>query len=154
MGLLARLLGAASHSDRHLLEDLLAAYRSEAEHAHHLRQHAALARYPQAAEQLRALADREDRHAAVLRDLILAHGGGVPPIAPEPLPGGNPWARAVAAQQAAQRKRREMLQRVNRWDPEATDVADALRRIERDDGSVMGVYNDLVMRADPQSLDD
>jgi len=153
MGLLARLLGATPHTERHLLEDLLAAYRSEAEHAEHLRQHAALARYPQAAEQLRALADHEDRHAAVLRDLVLAHGGGVPPIAPAPLAGGNPWARAVAAQQAAQRKRREMLQLVNRWDPEFVEVADVLRRIEREDGGVMGVYNDLVMRADPQSLD-
>src|SRR5262245_43585677 len=154
MGLLARLLGAVPRTERSLLDDLLAAYRSEAEHAHHLRQHAALARYPQAAEQLRALAEHEDRHAAVLRDLVLAHGGGVPPIAPEPLVGANPWARAVAAQEAAQRKRREMLQRVNRWDPDAIDVANLLRRIEREDGSVMAVYNDLVMRADPQSLDD
>jgi hypothetical protein len=153
MGLLARLLGATPHTDRNLRDDLVAAYRREAEHAHHLRQHATLARYPQAAAQLSALADGEDRHAAILRDLVLAHGGGVPPIAPAPLAGGNPWARAVAAQQAAQRKRREMLQLVNRWDPEFAEVADVLRRIEQEDGSVMGVYNDLVMRADPQSLD-
>jgi hypothetical protein len=154
MGLLARLFGPMVHGDRGLVADLLTAYRAEAEHAHHLRQHAERARYPQAALRLRSLADQEDRHAAALRDLLVARGGGVPPIAPDPLPGRNPWERAVAVQQAAQRKRREMLQRLNRWDPEAADAALVMRRIEREDGDAIGLYNDLVMRADPQSLDD
>jgi rubrerythrin len=154
MGLLARLLGTSSHTAHDLVADLTTAYRAEAEHAQHLRQHAERARYPQAAEYLRQLAAQEDRHAASLRDLIASHGGGVPPVAPEPLTGRNPWERAVAAQQAAQRKRREMLQRVNRWDPEAVEAATVMRRIEREDGATMGIYNDLVMRADPQSLDD
>ena len=154
MGLLARLLGTSPHTDRDLVADLVAAYRAEAEHAQHLRQHAERARYPQAADHLRRLAEQEDRHAIALRDLIVAHGGGVPPIAPDPLAGRNPWERAVAAQQEAQRKRREMLQRVNRWDPEATEAATIMQRIEREDGEAIGTYNDLVMRADPQSLDD
>lgn len=154
MGLLARLLGATPHTSRSLLDDLLAAYRAEAEHAQHLRQQADRARYAQAAERLRALASAEDRHAAALRDLIAAHGGGVPPVAPDPLPGGNPWARAVAAQQEAQAKRREMLQRANRWDPENPEAAAVFARIEHEDGQAIGLYNDLVMRADPQSLDD
>lgn len=153
MGFLSRLLGVSAHSERALADDLVSAYRAEAEHAEHLRQHAARARYPQAAAALRQLAEQEDGHAAALRDLLTAHGGGVPPVAPEPLLGVNPWARAVAAQQAAQRKRREMLQRINRWDPEAAEAAAVMRRIEREDGAAMGIYNDLVMRADPQSLD-
>jgi len=152
MGLLARLLGVTDPLD--LTHDLEAAYRAEAEHAQHLRQHAARARYPQAAATLRTLAEQEERHAAALRDLIAARGGGVPPIAPDPLAGRNPWERAVAAQEEAQRKRREMVQRMNRWDPEMPDVVEALRRIEHEDGEAMGLYNDLVMRADPQSLDD
>ena len=154
MSILARLLGATTHTEQQLLEDLLAAYRAEAEHAAHLRQHAERARYPQAAEQLNALAAREDVHAAALRDLIAAHGGGIPPIAPRPLQGRNPWERAVAAQEAAQRKRREMIQRANRWDDHANDAAQLMRRIEQEDRALSGVYNDLVMRADPQSLDD
>ncbi|HWP99739.1 MAG TPA: ferritin family protein [Vicinamibacterales bacterium] len=154
MSLLARLLGAMPHDKRHLLDDLLDAYRAEAEHAAHLRQHAERARYPQAAAQLQALAAQEDRHAAMLRELIQQLGGGVPPIAPAPLPGRNPWARAVAAQEAAQRKRREMLQRVNRWDPEAPEAAALMRRIEQEDRDAAGLYSDLIMRADPQSLDD
>lgn len=154
MGLLARLLGTTRSGAPDLIADLVAAYRVEAEHAQHLRQHAERARYPQAAEQLRTLAAQEERHAAALRDLIVARGGGVPPVAPEPLAGRNPWERAVAAQQEAQRKRREMLQRANRWDPEVAEAAAVLARIEREDGEAIGVYNDLVMRADPQSLDD
>jgi rubrerythrin len=154
VSILARLLGGTAHTERQLLHDLLDAYRAEAEHAEHLRQHAERARYPQAAAQLQALAAQEDRHAAALRDLIAQHGGGIPPIAPKPLPGGNPWSRAVAAQEAAQRKRREMLQRVNRWDPEAPEAAALMQRIEREDRQASGIYNDLVMRADPQSLDD
>jgi rubrerythrin len=154
VSILARLLGATTHTEHQLLEDLLAAYRAEAEHAAHLRQHAERARYPQAAAQLTALAEREDRHAAALRDLIAAHGGGIPPIAPRPLPGRNPWERAVAAQEAAQRKRREMIQRANRWDDHADDAALVMRRIEQEDREASGIYNDLVMRADPQSLDD
>jgi rubrerythrin len=152
MGLLARLLGVTDSHD--LVHDLEVAYRAEAEHAQHLRQHAERARYPQAAETLRTLAEQEERHAAALRDLIAARGGGVPPIAPDPLPGRNPWERAVAAQEEAQRKRREMVQRMNRWDPDVPDVVSALQRIEHEDGEAMGLYNDLVMRADPQSLDD
>jgi len=154
VSILARLLGASTHTERQLVDDLLDAYRAEAEHAEHLRQHAERARYPQAAAQLNALAEREAGHAAALRDLIAAHGGGIPPIAPRPLPGLNPWARAVAAQEEAQRKRREMIQRANRWDDHATDAADLMRRIEREDREASGIYNDLVMRADPQSLDD
>lgn len=154
MGILARLLGTQTHSDRDLVADLVLAYRAEAEHAEHLRQHAGRARYPQAAEHLRRLADQEDRHAAALRALIVARGGGVPPIAPDPLGGRNPWERAVAAQQEAQRKRREMLQRINRWDPDAAEAATVMQRIEQEDGQAIGTYNDLVMRADPQSLDD
>jgi rubrerythrin len=154
MGILATLLGGSRREARALTSDLVAAYRAEAEHAYHLRQHAERARYPQAAEALRRLAEQEDRHAAALRDLLVAGGGGVPPVAPDPLPGRNPWERAVAAQQEAQRKRREMVQRVNRWDPEAAEAADLMRRIELEDGTAMGVYDDLVMRADPHSLDD
>jgi len=152
MRFLARLLGGTD--DRELATDLVAAYRAEAEHAEHLRQHAARARYPQAADALRRLAEQEDRHAAALRDLLVAAGGGVPPVAPDPLPGGNPWERAVAAQREAQTKRREMVQRLNRWDPDAAESVAVMRRIEREDGAAMAVYNDLVMRADPHSLDD
>jgi hypothetical protein len=136
-----------------LLADLVTDYRAEAEHAEHLREHAGRARYPQAAAALRELAAQEDRHAAALRDLILARGGGVPPIAPDPIPGRNPWERAVNAHKAAQAKRQRLLSRINAWDPQEPAAVEVLRRIEREDAGAMAVYDELVMRADPQSLD-
>lgn len=152
MGWITRLLGGREDV-RSLVDELVADYRAEAEHAEHLRDHARRARYDQAAEAMRLLAEQEDRHAARLRDLILALGGGVPPIAPDPIPGRNPWERAVAAHKAAQAKRQQILARINAWDPERPDAVAVLRTIEREDADAMSVYDDLVMRADPQSLD-
>jgi len=152
MGWLSRLLGTSA-GERDLLSDLTDAYRAEAEHAVHLRQHAGRSRYPQAGAALEALAVQEERHAARLRDLIQSLGGGVPPIAPEPLLGQNPWARAVAAHKAAHDKRHGHIMRINHWDPGHPKVVGVLRDIEREDAGAMGVYDDLIMRSDPQSID-
>ena len=155
MGWLTRLFGGLSGhgNERDLLVELADDYRAEAEHAAHLREHAERARYAQAAARLRELAEQEDRHADALRDLIHSLGGGVPPIAPDPIPGRNPWERAVNAHKAAQAKRQQLIRRINAWDPDRPDAVDVLRRIEREDAEAMGAYDDLVMRADPQSLD-
>jgi rubrerythrin len=152
MGLLSRLLGTAD-GRRDLVEDLVDAYRSEAAQATYLRQHAERARYPQVAVALRRLADTEERHAAQLRDHIHSLGGGVPPVAPTPLPGKNQWERAVAALREARRKRNRMIERMSAWDPDAPDAVALLHGIEREDAADFGVYDDLVMRSDPHSLD-
>ncbi len=152
MGLLSRLLGTADER-RDLVEDLVEAYRAEAAQATYLRQHAERARYPQAAAALRRLADTEERHATRLREHIQSLGGGVPPVAPIPLPGKNQWERAVAALREARKKRNRMIERIGDWDPEAPDAAALLREIEREDAGDFGVYDDLVMRSDPHSLD-
>jgi rubrerythrin len=152
MGLLARLLGTAD-GRRNLVEDLLEAYRAEAEHASRLRHHADHARYPQVAETLRGLADAEDVHAALLRDRILALGGGVPPVAPVPPVALNQWSRAVAARKEAQQKRRRLVELVGRWDPEHPEEVAILHRIEAEDASHLETYERLVMRADPHALD-
>jgi len=152
MGWLSRLLGTGA-GRRDLIADLVEGYRAEAEHAAHLREHAARARYPQAADSLRTLADQEDRHAAALSGLIQSIGGGLPPIAPDPIPGQNQWARAVAAHEAARRKRQGHLTRLNYWDPEHPKAVAVLRTIEREDAAVLRIYDDLIMRSDPQSRD-
>jgi rubrerythrin len=152
MGLLSRLLGTAD--ERHdLVEDLVEAYRAEAAQAAWLRQHAERARYPHAAATLRRLADTEERHATRLRERIQSLGGGVPPVAPTPLPGKNQWERAVAALREARRKRNRLIERISHWDPESPDAVALLREIEREDASDFGAYDDLVMRSDPHSLD-
>jgi len=151
MGLLSRLMGARVRRD--LLAELLDDYRAEATHAAHLRQHADSARYPQVAERLRALAEIEDRHAGMLRDHILGLGGGIPPVAPAPLPGRNQWERAVAVRGAAQQKRRRLIEHATHWDPEEPASARLLARIYDEDGEALASYDDVVVRSDPHALD-
>jgi len=152
MGLLSRLLGSED-GGHNLVGDLLEAYRAEAEHGARLRHHADRARYPQVAETLRQLARAEDAHAALLRDRILALGGGVPPVAPPEPVATNQWSRAVAARKEAQQKRRRLVEIISRWDPEHPDEAAVLRHIEREDTSHLEAYEGLVIRADPHAID-
>ena len=118
-----------------------------------LRQHAELARYPQVASQLRALADIEDRHAGLLREHILGLGGGIPPVSPAPLAGHNQWERAVVARKAAQEKRRRLIEHATHWDPDEPTAARLLARIYDEDGETLSFYDDVVIRSDPHALD-
>ena len=152
MGLLSRLLGGRS-TNRDLIAELIADYRAEATQAAHLRQHAEQARYPQVASRLQALAEIEERHAGWLRDHILGLGGGIPPVAPAPLAGHNQWERAVVARQAAQEKRRRLIEHATHWDPEEPTAAKLLARIYDEDGETLASYDDVVVRSDPHALD-
>jgi rubrerythrin len=152
MGLLSRLL-AGGTTARDPLVDLAQDYRDEAEQAARLRQHAERARYPQVAEALRRLAEIEDRHAGWLRDRLVTLGGRVPALEPAPATGNNQWERAVAALQVAQGKRRRLIEQIARWDPDEPELVELLGRIEQEDTRTLGVYEDIVMRSDPQSHD-
>ena len=151
MGLLSRLFGATAARD--LLADLAEDYRAEAEQAAHLRAHADRARYPQAAEALRRLAQVEERHATWLRDHLVNLGGEVPALEATEVTGKNQWERAVAALHDAQAKRRRLVEQVAHWDPDEPEVVDLLRRIEQEDLREQTVYEALIMRSDPQSID-
>ena len=152
MGLLSRLLGPG-HRPRDLLADLAEDYVAEAEHAALLRSQADKARYPQAASALRRLADIETRHSEWLRDRLIALGGQVPLVEPPALTGSSQWERATIAHQAAQMKRRRLIEQIVHWDPEEPEAVELLRRIEREDQGALGTYDDIIMRSDPQALD-
>lgn len=152
MGMLARWLGFGN-GRRDLLTDLLTAYTAEATQAANLRQQAGQARYRQVADALEGMAATEDRHAGWLRERILALGGDIPPVAPEPLRGRNQWERVVAAHHAALAKRKRVVDLVSRWDPEHPDDVAVLSRVEREDARDLELYEGLVMRSDPQALD-
>ena|SRR3989442_1381668 len=152
MGRLSRLLGAGEGA-RDLLADLVEDYRAEAQHAILLRQHAERARYPQVATALRRLAALEDRHAGWLRDRIVARFGEVPTVDPELVSGKNQWERLVTAFAAAQRKRRRLIEQISHWDPGEPDAVELFRRIRDEDHAEFPVYEGLIMRSDPQSLD-
>jgi len=152
MGLLRRLLGSG-HPRRDLLTELLDDYRAEVAQAIQLRHDADRARYPHVAARLRGLAEAEDRHAALLRDHILGLGGGIPPVAPEPLGGRNQWERAVGARKAAQDKRRRLIEHAMHWDPDEPAAAGLLARIYDEDCRALAAYDDVVVRSDPHALD-
>jgi hypothetical protein len=151
MGLLSRLFGTTAARD--LLADLAEDYRAEAEQAARLRAQADRARYPQAADALRRLAQVEERHATWLRDHIVNLGGEVPALATPEVQGRNQWERAVGALHEAQAKRRRMIEQVAHWDPDEPDVVELLHRIEQEDLREQTVYEALIMRSDPQSID-
>ena len=152
MGLLSRLFGNQG-GVRDLLADLTEDYRAEAAQAALLRAHAERARYPQAASALGALAETEERHAEWLRMRLLALGGQPPPAPRATAGGNNQWERAVAALHAAQAKRRRLVEQIAHWDPEEPEMAALLRRIEQEDQGQQPVYEALIMRSDPQSID-
>ena len=152
MTLWSRLFGAGEAA-RDLVADLIEDYRAEAEQAAHLRLHADRARYPQAAEALRRLADVEARHAGWLRDRIGVLGGTVPTLQAVPPPGSNQWERAVAAFQVAQAKRRRLVEQIAHWDPDEPEIVDLLRRIEAEDTAEQAAYEHLIMRSDPHAID-
>jgi len=77
----------------------------------------------------------------------------VPAVAPAPVTGNNPWERAVAALLAAQAKRRRLVEHIAHWDPDEPEAVALLRRIEDEDTREQVVYENLIMRSDPQSLD-
>lgn len=152
MGIVARLFGLKD-GRRELVADLTDAWRAEAEHAAHLRLQMAHAKYPQVTETLERLAATEERHAAAIRDRLLALGGEVPPLAPRALRGKNQWERVVAAHHEAQAKRKRLLDMIAHWDPEEPEAVAVLAQVEQDDTTDLEVYEGLVMRSDPQALD-
>ena len=152
MGLLSRLFGNQG-GVRDLLADLTEDYRAEAAQAALLRAHAERARYPQAASALGALAETEERHAGWLRMRLLALGGQPPPALRATAGGNNQWERAVAALHAAQAKRRRLVEQTAHWDSEEPEVVALLRQIAQEDQSQLPVYEALIMRSDPQSID-
>ena len=152
VGVWSRLFGAGE-VPRDLVGDLLEDYRAETEQAAHLLQHAARARYPQVADTLRRLAEVETRHAGWLRDRLALLGAAAPAVEPGPAPGGNQWQRAVAALQAAQRKRKRLIEQIVHWDPDEPETVELLQRIEREDVGGHEAYEGLIMRSDPHAID-
>jgi bacterioferritin (cytochrome b1) len=95
----------------------------------------------------------EDRHAEMLRLRLLALGGLPQAVEAPAVVGGNQWERAVAALHGAQTKRRRLIEQISHWDPEEPEMVTLLRQIEQEDQSQQLVYEALIMRSDPQSID-
>lgn len=152
MGLVARWLGR-NEARPDVIADLAAEYRAHAELAMQLRGHAEQARYPQVARALRDVAATEERHAAWILDHLRRRGGRPPALAPAELGGRNQWERAVALARTARTLRRQLVERIARWDPAEPEVASLFARIEQEDAAQLAVLDRIVMRSDPHAID-
>jgi len=151
MGVLSRLFG--SGREREVLTDVVQAYRAERQQADLLTRNAERARYPQAAEAMRRLAEEETRHAEQLRQHLHVLGGDLPTVEPAAVVGNSQWERIVSAYESAQAKRRRLIELMTHWDPEEPELAALLRQIADDDQRQFQVYDAVIMRSDPQALD-
>jgi len=150
MGVLSRLFGGGS--EREVLADVVQAYRAERQQADLLTRNAERARYPQAAEAMRRLAEDETRHAEQLRQHLHVLGGDLPTVEPAAVVGNSQWERFVSAYESAQAKRRRLIELVSHWDPEEPELAALLRQIADDDQGQFAVYEAIIMRSDPQAI--
>ena len=151
MGFLSRLFGGGR--EREVLADVVQAYRAERQQAELLRRNAERAKYPQAADAMRRLAEEETRHAEQLRQHLHVLGGDLPTVEPLALVGNSQWERILAAYEAAQAKRRRLIELVSHWDPDEPELAALLRQIADEDQREFRVYEAVMMRSDPQAID-
>lgn len=156
MGLWDRLIGTGPVEEqdaRRVLPELLASYREEVRLARQMREHADHAPHQGGAQQLRAVAEEQDRLAQLLRDKISALGGEVSNhIAP--LRGGkNHWARVTHDLEESQALRRHYNEQAIRWDPHLPDVVALYRILEQEKARILASLRDIALRADPHALD-
>ena len=151
MGVLSRIFGGGR--EREVLTDVVQAYRAERQQADLLRENAARAKYPQAADAMLRLAEHEAEHAEQLRHHLHVLGGDLPTVEPLPLVGNSQWERTVAAYEAAQAKRRRLIELIGHWDPDEPEFAALLRQIAAEDQREFKVYEAVIMRSDPQAID-
>jgi len=151
MGVLSRLFG--SGREREILTDVVQAYTAERQQAQLLRHNAERARYPQAAEAMRRLAEHETEPAEQLRPHLHVIGGDLPTVEPLSMIGNSQWQRIVAAYELAQAKRRRLVELIGHWDPDEPELVALLRRIAEEDQREFHVYEGVIMRSDPQAID-
>jgi hypothetical protein len=156
MGLWERLIGTGPVEEkdaRSVLPELLASHREEVRLARQIREHADHAPHQIGAQQLRAVAEEQDRLAQLLRDKIVALGGEVSDhIAP--LRGGkNHWARVTRDLEDNQALRRHYNEQAIHWDPDLPDVVELYRTLGQGKTRIIAVLRDIALRADPHALD-
>jgi hypothetical protein len=160
MGLLKRLFAPAETivADE-ILDGLLADYIAEAKLAKQLRDHAALAPYPQAAERLNVLAAAEEAQAERLRREIIGRGGNDRLAgAAKALADGsaksarNHWARMVLDLDEDRAAGKRYLEQAIRWEDHDAALGDLLHELQREEQRHRHALQDLAARADPQAL--
>jgi hypothetical protein len=153
MRLLKRLVAAPSLRREDLLRDLGGNYSAELALAQQLREHAALAPYPAAAERLAALADAEEAQAKRLAETIASLGGTAEAAAAKPAIGRSHWARLMMDLEAEQAAGARYLEQAIAWENEFPAIGDLLRELEHEEQRHRVLLRDLLAKSDPQALD-
>lgn len=156
MGFWERLIGsdpAQSKDTRDLVSDLVFSCTEEQGLAQQLREHAERAPHHAGAQQLRAVAEQQDRVVQLLQDALNARGETAP-TEPKPAKGGqNHWARVVHDLTDNQALMKRYGEQLAYWDPEVPDAVELFRSLERDKSQIGAALREIALRADPHALD-
>jgi len=139
---------------RRILLDLERAYREELRVALQLRVHAQRVPYPDHAATLLGLAEREDAHAAAVRQQI-EHLGAVAPSGDPGTPRGghNYWERLTFDLEDLRAKSGRFRELALHWDVDDADTAALFDRLAHEDAVLCRVVSDLITRSDPHAED-
>lgn len=134
------------------LELLRHCYARERQHAMRYRQHAERMRYTQFREALIRLAQAEDEHAAAVARQIEALGGALPDVIPIHVAREqNSWRYPRTDLEEEQRCTGEIEADASAISAEFPEVAELLRRIERDARGHRARLRNMLARSDPQA---
>ena len=154
MGLWERVRDLTGGPQRRLIADLTASYHEELRVALQLRLHAERVPYPASAARLLALAEREDAHAALVRERLARLGATVTSAgAGTPRGGRNYWERLTFDLEDLRAKSARLRELANHWDLDDPETAAIFDRLAREDATLCRVIGDLVARSDPHAED-
>jgi rubrerythrin len=155
VGLWQRMRDLGGGSDkRRIIADLANAYREELRGALQLRLHAERVPYPNDAATLLGLAEREDAHAAAVRQQ-LEHLGAAPPSGDPGTPRGghNYWERLTFDLEDLRAKSARYRELALHWDVEDAETAAVFDRLAHEDAALGRVIGNLIARSDPHAED-
>jgi len=154
VGLWERVRGLAAGAKRRIIDDLTAAYHEELRVALQLRLHAERVPYPNLAATLLGLADREDAHAALVREQLGRLGAAVASAgAGTPRGGRNYWERLTFDLADLRAKSARYRELALHWDIEDAESAGLFDRLAHEDAASSRVIGDLIARSDPHAED-
>jgi hypothetical protein len=152
VGLWERVRDLTGGSKRRIVTDLTAAYHEELRVALQLRLHAERVPYPNLAATLLGLAEREDAHAALVREQLARLGATITSTgAGSPRGGRNYWERLTFDLEDLRAKGAHYRELALHWDVDEPDTAAIFDRLANEDAVLCRVIGDLIARSDPHA---
>jgi hypothetical protein len=156
MGFWQRLIGGGPSGEkdpRDLLPELLANYTEEARLARQIRAHADQAPHQAGAQQLRRVADAQDRVVRLLAEKVAVLGGTPGDNAGPIKTGKNHWARVVHDMEDNHALGQRYNEQMIHWDPDCPDAAELFHTLNQEKIRINIRLRDIALRADPHALD-